>query len=236
MHIYIYIYLSTTRACAPMQRCSSFFAMEAIANLCWVLREHRACCRFHPPSCPSPPSLFFPFGANIFWTGDSEDQWPSWWCEASFSKWFNTHQPCVMKIVCRPALPHFGEKLLGSFHTEYSSQDARYHYCLVYASFDHLRACVFFSNSFRILGLIPNTQDATSHHPYRALMIHNMLDTGFKAPKLPNRQKTAPNLPNRQTANQCVLLCFIKSIFGNRSDENNLSESFSGSEFIRIHE
>ena len=35
-----------TRACAPMQRRSSFFAMEAIANLSWVLREHRAGCRF----------------------------------------------------------------------------------------------------------------------------------------------------------------------------------------------
>ena len=39
-----------TRVCAPMQRCRSFFAMEAIANLFWVLREHRADCR-------SPPAL-----------------------------------------------------------------------------------------------------------------------------------------------------------------------------------
>jgi len=29
----MYIYISTTRACAPVQRCSSFLAMEAIANL-----------------------------------------------------------------------------------------------------------------------------------------------------------------------------------------------------------
>jgi len=34
-----------TRACAPMQQYSSFFAMEAIANLSWVLREHHAGCR-----------------------------------------------------------------------------------------------------------------------------------------------------------------------------------------------
>jgi len=61
MYIYIYVYIyayahmytyiSTTRACAPAQRCSSFLAMEAIANLSWVLREHRAGCRFRPPSC-----------------------------------------------------------------------------------------------------------------------------------------------------------------------------------------
>ena len=34
-----------------MQRRSSFFAMEAIANLSWVLREHRAGCRLPIPSC-----------------------------------------------------------------------------------------------------------------------------------------------------------------------------------------
>jgi len=34
-----------TRACAPIQRYRSFFAMEAIANLSWVLREHCAGCR-----------------------------------------------------------------------------------------------------------------------------------------------------------------------------------------------
>ena len=44
----MYIYISTTRACAPVQRCSSFLAMEVIA----ILREHRAGCRFRPPSCP----------------------------------------------------------------------------------------------------------------------------------------------------------------------------------------
>jgi len=32
-----------TRACAPMQGCRGFFAMEAIANLSWVVREHHAC-------------------------------------------------------------------------------------------------------------------------------------------------------------------------------------------------
>jgi len=42
-----------TRACAPMQRCRSVFAMEAIANLSWVLREHRAGCRLPPTLLPS---------------------------------------------------------------------------------------------------------------------------------------------------------------------------------------
>jgi len=36
---------TSTHACAPVQQCRSFFAMEAIANLSWVLREHRAGCR-----------------------------------------------------------------------------------------------------------------------------------------------------------------------------------------------
>jgi len=31
-----------------MQRCRSFFAMKAIANLSWVFREHRAICRLSP--------------------------------------------------------------------------------------------------------------------------------------------------------------------------------------------
>ena len=51
-YAHIYTYISTTHACAPMQRSSSFFAMEAIASLSWVLREHRAGCCFHPPSWP----------------------------------------------------------------------------------------------------------------------------------------------------------------------------------------
>jgi len=33
-----------TRACTPMQWCRNFFAMETIANLSWVLCEHRASC------------------------------------------------------------------------------------------------------------------------------------------------------------------------------------------------
>ena len=37
-----------THVCAPIQLCSSFFAMEAIANLSWVLREHRAGCCLLP--------------------------------------------------------------------------------------------------------------------------------------------------------------------------------------------
>jgi len=42
-----------TRVCAPIQLCSSFFAMEAIANLSWVLREHRAGCCLLPALPPA---------------------------------------------------------------------------------------------------------------------------------------------------------------------------------------
>jgi len=42
-----------TRACAPMQRCRSFFAMKAIANLSLVSRKHRAVCCFLPALLPA---------------------------------------------------------------------------------------------------------------------------------------------------------------------------------------
>jgi len=45
-----------TRACAPARRCRSFFAMEAIANLSWVLREHRVGCRL-PSALAAPPAV-----------------------------------------------------------------------------------------------------------------------------------------------------------------------------------
>ena len=48
MHAYSLQKWIWTRACAPIQRCRSFFAMEAIANLSWVLREHRAGCLLPP--------------------------------------------------------------------------------------------------------------------------------------------------------------------------------------------
>ena len=32
-YVHMYIYICTPRACAPVQRCSSFLVMEAIANL-----------------------------------------------------------------------------------------------------------------------------------------------------------------------------------------------------------
>jgi len=44
------------RACAQMQQCRSFFAMEAIANSSWVLRKHRAGCRL-PPALAAPPAV-----------------------------------------------------------------------------------------------------------------------------------------------------------------------------------
>jgi len=48
MHAYSPQKCICTRACVPMQRCRSFFAMEAIASLSWVLREHRAGCCLPP--------------------------------------------------------------------------------------------------------------------------------------------------------------------------------------------
>jgi len=42
-----------TRVCAPIQLCTSFFAMEAIENLSWVLREHRADCCLLPALPPA---------------------------------------------------------------------------------------------------------------------------------------------------------------------------------------
>jgi len=45
-----------TRAYAPMQQCRSFFAMEAIANLFWVLREYCAGCRLSP-ALAAPPAV-----------------------------------------------------------------------------------------------------------------------------------------------------------------------------------
>ena len=66
-YAHVYIYISTTRACAPVQRCSSFLAMEATANLSRVLREHRAGCRFRPPSCPfaSRPPFCWPVARHV---------------------------------------------------------------------------------------------------------------------------------------------------------------------------
>jgi len=49
-----------TRACAPMQLCRNFFAMEAIANLSWVLRkilEAVVCRPLLPPILLSRPIL-----------------------------------------------------------------------------------------------------------------------------------------------------------------------------------
>ena len=63
-HVYIYLHNSCMRAC---ERCSSFLAMEAIAKLSWVLHEHRADCRFRPPSCPfaSRPPFCWPVTRHV---------------------------------------------------------------------------------------------------------------------------------------------------------------------------
>ena len=42
-----------TRVCAPIQLCSSFFAMDTIVNLSWVLRQHRAGCCLLPALPPA---------------------------------------------------------------------------------------------------------------------------------------------------------------------------------------
>jgi len=54
MYIYMHMHICMciSPQCAPVQQCSSFHGKEAIANLSWVLHEHRAGCCFHPPSCP----------------------------------------------------------------------------------------------------------------------------------------------------------------------------------------
>ena len=44
------------RACAHMQQCRRFFAMEAIANLSWAFHEHRAGCRL-PPALAALPAV-----------------------------------------------------------------------------------------------------------------------------------------------------------------------------------
>jgi len=50
MHVYSPQKCIWTRACAPMQRCRSFFAMEVIADLSSALREHQG-------GYPLPPIL-----------------------------------------------------------------------------------------------------------------------------------------------------------------------------------
>jgi len=49
-----------TRVCVHMQQCRSFFAMEAIANLSCVLREHRVGCCLPPALSASPAVLTNP--------------------------------------------------------------------------------------------------------------------------------------------------------------------------------
>jgi len=56
MHAYSVQIFIWTRACTPMQQCRSFFSMEAIADLSWVLREHRAGCRLPSALLPARPN------------------------------------------------------------------------------------------------------------------------------------------------------------------------------------
>jgi len=56
MHAYSPQKCIWTRACAHMPRYRSFFAMEAIANLYWVLREHRAGYCLPPALLPARPN------------------------------------------------------------------------------------------------------------------------------------------------------------------------------------
>jgi len=46
-----------TRACAPMQQCRSFVAMEAVANLSWFLRKRRASYYRLPPAPAIHPAV-----------------------------------------------------------------------------------------------------------------------------------------------------------------------------------
>jgi len=53
MHAYSPQKCIWTRPCVPMQRCRSFFAVEVIANLSRVLREHHTGCRLPPALLPA---------------------------------------------------------------------------------------------------------------------------------------------------------------------------------------
>ena len=115
MYIYIYvyvyayahmnIYISTTRACASVQQCSSFLAMESIANLSWVLREHRAGCCFRPPSCPyvEPAALLLAWLPDLFAKKSVQNHASSWrgrrcsvaQASSDHPRWCGPHPVCL---------------------------------------------------------------------------------------------------------------------------------------------
>ena len=109
-----------TRACAPMQRFRSFFAMEAIANLSWVLREHRAGCRL-PPARAAPPVVSTKTVARRCSLKKSVQtharSWRSCRCgvaQVSFDhlRWCRPHPVCLWVAL---ALGHGGHFMKNSF-------------------------------------------------------------------------------------------------------------------------
>jgi len=142
MYIYIYVYIyayahmyifiSTTRACAPVQRCNSFLAMEAIANLSWVLREHRAGCRFRPPSYPfvEPAALLL-----ARWPTCSQIHASSWrGCRCSVARassdhlrWCGPHPVCLWFTLAHGRGSHPRQKSISAAifadrdHSEYAA-------------------------------------------------------------------------------------------------------------------
>jgi len=103
-----------TRACAPMQRCRNFFAMEAIANLSWVLREHRAGCCLPPALATRPALSTKPFTRCCSFKKSIQIHPSSWRgrrcsvAQASFDhpRWCRPHPVCLWVALELGRRPH----------------------------------------------------------------------------------------------------------------------------------
>jgi len=95
-----------------MQQCSSFLAMEAIAILSVVLREHRAGCRSHPPSCPF-VEMFFAHKLK-FDTLDKESNMSTLWRREEF-----------LRICCKEELAEKAQDIEVTIPVK-KSQETRY--------------------------------------------------------------------------------------------------------------
>jgi len=102
-----------TRACVHMQRCRRFFAMEAVANLSRVLREHRACCRLPLALAACPAVSTKPVTRGCLLKKSVQIYASSWRgrrcgvVQASFDhpRWCKPHPVCLwvaLTFGCRP--------------------------------------------------------------------------------------------------------------------------------------